>query len=118
MTQTARDLQDYLELPWTIVRETHNDDGTYEVYRVEELPGFAVAEGDYDLEVEFWNALANHIESYLEAGKKPPIPEGCKAVVRRVTVQGDTMVTVPSTGDSEGLPDEATAKYPFAFGAA
>ncbi len=68
-------LAECLRMPWTIVRENHDDDGEYLSLRIEELPGFVVA-GRTEDEVEalFWDALSAFLQSYTEAGESPPMP--------------------------------------------
>lgn len=68
-------MAEYLRMPWTIERSVHDDDGEYIALRVRELPGFVVA-GQTDAEVEqmFWDALPAFLESYLEDGEAPPLP--------------------------------------------
>lgn len=68
-------LNDYLRLPWTIVRTEHDDDGEYAALEVLELPGFVAAgRTDEELEAAFWDALRSHLSSYLDEGRTPPMP--------------------------------------------
>lgn len=74
---TMRQIERYLQLPWTIELERHTDDGDYIALRVAELPGFIVADRTVEgAEHVFWPALRDFLNSYLEAGETPPTPEG------------------------------------------
>lgn len=73
-------LAEYLRMPWTIVRSTHDDDGDYAALHVQELPGFVVAaRTDDELERLFWDALPAFLESYLQDGEEPPLPNALLA---------------------------------------
>jgi predicted RNase H-like HicB family nuclease len=75
----------YLRMPWTIERSVHDDDGDYLALHVRELPGFVVAARDEDeLERLFWEALPAFLESYLEDGEEPPLPEALLSPSPRV----------------------------------
>ena len=68
-------LNEYLMLPWTVLREEHNDDGSYVALRIKELPGFVVAaETEEELDEMFWGALSAFLNSYIEDGISPPMP--------------------------------------------
>jgi predicted RNase H-like HicB family nuclease len=72
----------YVRLPWTLVPSARDDDGTYLVLEVRELPGFIVTGKDEEeIAAEFWPALEAFIESYLEDGEHPPLPEGTEQFV-------------------------------------
>lgn len=64
----------YLRAPWSINAST---EGEYKVLRIAELPGFVVAAKTADeLDEDFWPALQTFLESYVEDGEVPPLPEG------------------------------------------
>lgn len=68
-------LADYLRMPWTVRRSVHCDDGEYVALHIDELPGFVVASADEnELEQLFWEALPAFLNSYLEEGETPPLP--------------------------------------------
>jgi predicted RNase H-like HicB family nuclease len=68
-------LADDLRMPWTVRRSVHDDDGEYVALHIDELPGFVVASADEnELEQLFWEALPAFLESYLEEGETPPLP--------------------------------------------
>lgn len=73
------ELELLLRLPWTVERQVRQDDGEYLVLTIRELEGFVVA-GRTDQEVEeaFWPALEEFLESYLETGEEPPVPESAR----------------------------------------
>lgn len=78
------DLELYLSLPWTIRRSVRNDDGRYFVLTVDELEGFVVTGRTYDeLNENFWPALSAFIQSYLEDGEEPPMPEKARDLLER-----------------------------------
>jgi predicted RNase H-like HicB family nuclease len=94
-------LDNLLALPWTIQRH----DETYEAERsielsVKELPGFTVC-GDSEDEAEaaFWPALRVFLESYMEDGETPPLPE----LVRRVAAENRRGLVATPEADIDAL---------------
>ena len=77
-----RDLGLLLSMPWTIERSERHDDGDYFVLWIRELPGFVAASNDpAELEQIFWDALQDHLTSYLEDGEMPPLPEEARITI-------------------------------------
>jgi len=66
----------YLAQPWTVRVDERFDDDHYFAATIDELPGF-VATGNTtaELDASFWEALAAFLESYIEDGEDPPLPE-------------------------------------------
>lgn len=95
-----RKLQDYMELPWSIEIETREDDGTYYVARVQELPGLvATGETDEELDAALWEALADHVRSYMEDGEEPPLPEGAEEIFEQRESVEHRFLVVPLNED-------------------
>lgn len=70
-----KDLENYLSLPWTIIRGEEEDDGRYLVLRIAELPGFVVAaRTEAELFASYRPALEAFLASYLDEGEEPPVP--------------------------------------------
>lgn len=71
-----KSLEQYIRLPWTVQIEEHHDDGHYYAATIAELPGFVVAADTPDeLDEQFVDALASHIESFLDNDEEPPVPQ-------------------------------------------
>lgn len=69
-------IDELLSLPWTVQLEERRDDGRYYVARVKELPGFVVTiESRDEFERVFWSAIQEHLQSYLDHGEVPPLPD-------------------------------------------
>lgn len=70
-------LDELMLLPWTLQGPTYvpDPDGAYWELRIEELPEFFVAAaGPGELMEETPHALATYLQSYLERGQMPPLP--------------------------------------------
>lgn len=73
-----KDLEYYVSLPWTIRRSVDEREGcrTELILEIEELPGFVLAEHtEAELLAHYRPALECFLESYLEDGEVPPVPE-------------------------------------------
>ena len=103
-----RDLGLLLSMPWTIERSERHDDGDYFVLRIRELPGFVAASNDpAELEQIFWDALQDHLASYLEDGEMPPLPEEARLTIeamgREIEKQSYSKPAAETRTSSAGL---------------
>lgn len=98
-----RKMRAYLELPWSIEVEERHDDGSYFVARVGELPGLvATGETREELDSALWEAIEDHVRSYLEDDQQPPLPPGAEAafeIIDRSDRQADHVFLVDSSSD-------------------
>lgn len=110
-------LAEYLRMPWTIVRENHDDDGAYLSLRIEELPGFVVAgRSEDEVEAMFWESLAAFLQSYTEAGESPPMPTLCLSSSPQLELQyerpRDLIARYQRNADARSVSRVPTSVYP------
>jgi len=112
-----RDVAYFLTLPWTMRAGEREDDGRYYYMTIDELPGFVVsADSLEELDSEFWDALEGYLNSYLEHGEEPPVPERHRmqaAVARQARKElSSPQVQKKSEATSAGFNLESVRPFP------
>lgn len=101
-------LNEYLEVPWTVDKtvERRPDGSKRIIGRIKELEGFKViGRNEPEFERNFWDGLYAFLESMLEDGEEPPLPEGYKPVEPPERRTGVMFVGGPASGSR---PDDFT----------